>query len=231
VGAIEIDNPDAHVVLKGLHLLGSVAPAGSDGILITAAASVHIEDCVIERFPGDGIDTAADADAAIFVRRTISRDNDEHGLKASVVGSANALLAVDSSLFENNGGGGVVAQQLPALVTRSVMAGNGAHGFYHDESRAHVSGSVSANNGLHGFTSDAPSTSANLTLVNSTSRENGFRGLRTSANATARISNSVFTNNSIGIENNGVLLTRGNNTNAGNGTDYTGNASLPLPPQ
>jgi hypothetical protein len=141
------------------------------------------------------------------------------------------MLAVDASLFENNGMGGIIAQQLPALVTRSVMAGNGGHGFYHDESRAHVSGSTAAENGLFGFASDAPSTTADLMLVNATSRGNGFRGLGISAGAAVRISSSVFTNNTIGIENNGVLLTRGNNTNAGNGTDYSGSAPVPLPAQ
>jgi hypothetical protein len=222
------------VVLKGLHIVGSGAPAGTDGIHITEAASVHIEDCVIERSPGDGIDTGIDADTLLFVRRTTSRNNGRYGLNSVGINSATAMLAVDSSRFENNGFSGIHSEDMPvpATFTRSVFLGNSSNGLENLDGRASVMRSIAANNGGAGFNSSGQSlTPGSLTVERSISRGHLFRGISVSANATGIISNSVFTNNSIGIENGGTLFTRQNNTNAGNSSDYAGTPPVVLSPQ
>jgi hypothetical protein len=234
VGAIEINQPSADVVLKGLHLVGTAAPAGSDGIHVTQAASLHIEDCVIERFPDDGIDTGTFADTLLFITRTTVRNNGGIGLITVGINSDIAMLAVDASRVENNVSSGIHIGHLHGLISRTVTAGNGGNGLEMDQSDASVVRTIAGNNSSGGFVVSGQSGSpANLTLHRSTSRGNDSRGLNVSStgNSTGRVSSSVFTNNGFGIENSDVLLTRENNTVAGNGTDYAGNAPVVLTPQ
>jgi hypothetical protein len=70
-----------------------------------------------------------------------------------------------------------------------------------------------------------------MTLEFSVARGNGGPGLSVDGGASARISNSVFTNNATGIANNGIVQTRQNNTIASNTTEITGNALTPLAAQ
>jgi len=235
--SITINNAAASVVLRGLLLTGKGAAADTDGILISDAATVHIEDCIIERFPRHGINAFA-IDTKIFVTRSAFRHNGEYGIRFVGIGSATAALTVDSSQFENNGfpGGfaGIHAGHGPIIITRSILSGNSGNGVEQDVSNVNVVWSTAANNGNNGFAvSGQADTPAELTLEHSTSRGNGFDGLSVSGNADgrARISNSVFTENSFGIRNNGVVHTRENNTIAGNLDDHNGNDLEILAPQ
>ena len=230
--SIEIDNAGATVILRGLLLTGKGANA--QGITITSAASVHIEDCVIEGFPGSGIRAFQ---VKLFVAGTASRRNGGYGIDMDGgFGSTSASLVVDSSRFENNESSGIHARFVPASVTRTILSGNTANGMEVNKSDANVAWSTAAHNGGTGFSmlGEQPGSPAELTLERSVSRGNGFSGLalfNDVNDATARISNSVFTENATGIDNGGVVLTRGNNTIAGNDDNLDGNDLNPLTAQ
>ena len=50
---ITVNAPGATVALRGLTING--VGTGTDGIVATAAASLHVEGCAVERFTGDGV--------------------------------------------------------------------------------------------------------------------------------------------------------------------------------
>jgi len=231
--SIEIDNAGATVILRGLLFAGK--PANAHGITITSAASVHIEDCVIEGFPGSGI-VASQVNTKLFVAGTALRRNGSYGIDMDGLGSTSASLVVDSSRFENNESSGIHARFVPASVTRTILSGNTANGMEVNKSDANVAWSTAAHNGGAGFSmlGEQPGSPAELTLERSVSRGNGFSGLalfNDVNDATARISNSVFTENATGIDNGGVVLTRGNNTIAGNDDNLDRNDLDPLTAQ
>ena len=99
VGSIAIgtSSTNAVVTLRGLNLNG--AKIYPNGIRIDAAAAVHIENCTVERYTGDGIKLAATTATELFISDTVSRDNGGDGLHVSDTG---ARLTVENSRFENN---------------------------------------------------------------------------------------------------------------------------------
>ena len=64
--------------MRGLQLNGVGIIA--NGIRIDSAAAVHIEDCTVERYTGDGIKLVATTATELFVSDTVSRDNTDTGL-------------------------------------------------------------------------------------------------------------------------------------------------------
>ena len=177
VDRIVVNAPGASVVLRGLLINGTLLPAGTSGIDITAAASVHIVACEIERFAAHGLLVNAD-NADVLMADTAVRGNSNNGL--FVTGAADGThVTIRNSRFEANGGVGIlVIGPNQATVERSVAAGN----------------RVGLNTALFGL------------------------------GPTVRISESVFVNNTdFGVINNGgTILSRGNNTVSGNGTDIQG---------
>jgi hypothetical protein len=79
-----------------------------------------------------------------------------------------------------------------------------------------------ANNFSVGFLAGAGGTTLNASVASGTNSI----GLNVSSGASAVISDSVFTDNGIGIFNGGTLYTRQNNTNLGNTTDYSGTGTV-----
>jgi hypothetical protein len=211
-GNIVINRAGAVVALRGLHLQG--AGPGATGIDISAAAAVRIEKCVIERFMGHGISLTS-ADAELSVMDTIVRDN-SGGL---FVNAAGAQLTVDNSRFEGNVASGIFAGAGESTITRTVSSGNGGHGIVQQSGRMNVTATTTAQNGGDGY---IVTSGGQMSLESSVARGNDDNGLGVGFESSARISNSVFTNNGTGLFNNGILETRQNNTVRGNGTNVSG---------
>ena len=92
------------VTLRDLTLSGEGA-AVQDGIRIAAAATVHIERCVIHGFPDDAISLEANAAAKVFVIDSTLRDNGA-GLdvrETSVVRISNSTITGNAIGIVNTG--------------------------------------------------------------------------------------------------------------------------------
>jgi hypothetical protein len=209
LGALTINNAGAVVTLRGLLLNGRGVVA--TGVNIVNAAVVHIADCEVERFTGNGIRLIA-AGAELFIDGSVSRNNGIAGLFVN----AAAKVTIEDSRFENNGDGmNVIGADL--TVTRSVASGNSFVGIRLNSGTANIAWTTAANNGVDGYVVGPGS---QMTLESSVARGNSA-GIF--VNGLARISNSVFTNNTTGIQNNsGTVLTRRNNTVSGNTTETSG---------
>ena len=214
--AITIDGAAAVVTLRGLVLNGGGAT--DRGIDIDDAAAVHVERCVVHGFTGIGVNLS-NAATNLFVTDTTVRGNGSIGVN---VNAANPTrLTIDNSRIEANGSIGLAIAGIEATITRTVISGNGNAGLLMAGGRANVTSTTVANNNSSGL---MVTTSGRLTVESSVSRGNSQGLLVHIATATARISNSVFTDNGTGIVNNGTVLTRRNNTVSGNTTDLAGTA-------
>jgi hypothetical protein len=207
--AIVINSSTAVVALRGLMLLGG--GTGLRGINITAAQAVHIENCDIERFSGSGIRLAAN-NTELFVIDSRVRQNGADGL--IVTGTTSAKLSVDNSTFENNADDGIDVEGIEATITRSVMAGNGSNGVEQTNGRTNGTWATAASNGANGFDVTG---AGQMTLEFSVARGNAAAGLHIGTGATGRLSNSTFTDNDAGVQNDGgTALTRETSTIEGN---------------
>lgn len=225
---IVIDDADAVVVLRRLVLDGHGTAVS--GIEIRAATAVHVEGCVVQHFANEGI-FLNQASAHLYVTDTISRHNPFGALVVDGTG-ADVKLTVDNARLEHSKVGGVsgnglrVVGNVDAAVNRTVFAGNGNNGLSCQAGpRVSVTRSVAENNGGSGYLLLAD---CDGTLSSSSARGNGS-GLSV-ISGVARISDSVFVNNSTGIRNNnGTVLTRENNTVSGNTNDVDGSLTALAP--
>ncbi len=188
------------VILRGLTL----NKGSAYGILINTAGSVHIENCVISGFAFDGI--AVKGLTSVYVKDTISRGNFS-GLNAAVL-SGYASVSAERCRFEQNQDYGIaIVVQAKASVRNSVMSGNGNSGILASTGTAtgmpeiNVESCLVANN--------------NVGILS-----NGGSG----GHGTIRVSDTTVTDNVTGLAVNGggVILSRGNNSVGGNGTDTFG---------
>jgi len=215
IPAMRIDDADAVVTVRGLTLNGQGTSA--NGIIIAAAAAVHIERCVIYGFTNTGISAANPSAAALFVRDSTSRDNGLFGLVSRA-----SRLTIDNSRFDNNGLDGVYVESGLATISRSAASGNGRHGFDAlagslGAPSVSVVSTMAVKNGEDGF--HVASAGATMAVESSVGHGNGDGGLTVFGGGIARVSNSTFTGNATGIANFGIVETRQNNTVRGNGID------------
>ena len=223
-GGITVNRADAVVTLRGLHLKGAGA-SGVSGILVQNAAAVHIEGCTIESFRARGIHFTRD-DAQLFVTDSIVRNN---GLSGLEVNASNVTVAIDNSRFENNGSNGVMfVGNTQAAITRSVSSGNSSNGITQNTGRMNVTSTTAAHNGTNGYLAIS---GGEMTLESAVARGNGGSGLRVAdGSSRARVSRSVFTDNGIGVSNNGGnVQTFQNNILLGNGTNLQNSGTITTP--
>ncbi|MGH6926562.1 MAG: right-handed parallel beta-helix repeat-containing protein [Propylenella sp.] len=223
--AVTVNGAGIVVTLRGLALNGQ--GVGAHGMSIVNAAAVQIENCTIERFANNGI-LLINNNAELFVADTISRDNAADGLFVPGTGTT-AKLTVVNSHFENNGDDGLDVEGIQSAVTRTVLSGNGGHGFELGGGSANVTTTSAVANQASGY---LVGIAGQMALERSVARGNAASGLLVLAGAgnVGIASNSVFTNNAVGLRNNGggaVLRTRQNNTVSGNTTNTIG-ALTPL---
>ena len=230
-GSIVINNANATVVLRDLHLSG----AGSRGtaIWVVAASAVHIERCTVERFTENAVYLAA-PNSDLFVTDSIVRDNGGPGITvyddtAGPTNFGSMSLSVDNSRIANNGQDGLLlAGVAAATISRTVISGNRANGIASSYAAITITDTVASQNQLGaGYALNE----SKATLTSSVSRGNfsGLEALFDGAVGFVAISGSTFTSNSnVGIITSETVMTRDNNTVAGNGTDISGTLT-PLP--
>jgi hypothetical protein len=208
---ININAAGAVVTLRGLTLNGQGTIA--DGIRITEAAAVHIERCLVHGFAASGIAASASG-VKVFVLDSISRDNGNIGFR---IAAAASRVTIDNSRFENNGSAGLLIQGGGGTISRSTASGNG-NGIFIQDAFVSVMATVAADNTSIGFLAGSSGT---MTMESSVAHDNGI-GLAVGDTSLVRILNSTFTNNTTGIQNQGTVETRRNNTVRDNGTDVDG---------
>jgi hypothetical protein len=112
------------VVLRGLNLLGM---GGDNGILITQAGAVHVENCVISSFDGIGMNGMGIKHAAagrLYVKDTIVRDNNHSGIFVEAPVGSTAQVSIDNTRAENNYWFGIyLFARARGTVNRSVTSG------------------------------------------------------------------------------------------------------------
>lgn len=189
---VRIEATGGHVILRGLTLQGDQST--SAGVLIVAAAAVHVENCTITGF-ADGI--VVNAGARLFAKATALRAN-----SFSAVRLLTGRASLENVRIEA-GGHGVVAHGAGALISQSTIAGNAGTGVLSlDGSAVTLEASQVTDcqqDGVVVSGSPAPSV---LRISNCTVTDNLGGGL-------------------VALEG-GTLQTRANNTVAGNGVDISG---------
>ena len=189
--------PSDIVVLRGLDVESQ--GGGFAGILYSAGAEVHVEGCVVNGFGFRGIDAFG---PNLSVNDTIIRNSGLGILTSS--GPGNTVTA-ERIRLESNQAGLFATNGARVSIHNSVIAGNSQQGI------------VASGNG--------PGSFVEVNIEDCMIANNGTDGVDSDANGTAivRISNSIITDNAVGLHQAGtaLLLSRGNNTVEGNKTADT----------
>jgi len=104
------------ITLNGLLIDG--ADTGSTGIIVEAAGSVQILNCVIRHFAIQGINYVSSSPATLLVSDTIVSDNSGAGV---FIGSQTNGVTL-SGIWANNNYYGVYVDAGPVLITNSVLS-------------------------------------------------------------------------------------------------------------
>ena len=116
---------------------------------------------------------------------------------------------------------------MSAAVDGVSMKGNGRGLRAEDGSAVAVRNAAATGNALNGFVALASSRPVDITISDSISSLNGAAGIYSGAFATVRIANTTITGNSIGLQVvGGSMISLGNNTLAGNGSNGAPTATI-----
>ena len=161
---VVINAPGKVVTIRGLNLNGFGLPGCTlNGILIQAATSVYIEDCVIENWPQKGILDVRTAGATkLAIKNTIVRNNTSAGILVAAAPKNSVVL--ENVHAVGNAYGIAVAAGNIVVLSRSVMSENSVAGIEAD-SGAYVSveGTKISHNGSYGI----QALGGNVALANS----------------------------------------------------------------
>jgi hypothetical protein len=133
---ITINAPGSDVILRNLNLDGFVqfnngSAAGTDGILISAASRVEIDNCKIFNFGHRGIsDARTTGSTQLFIRNSIIRGNTGTGIVVAAAPKNSVVLENVHSV--GNGFGVAVATGNNVVINRSVMSENSIAGIEAD---------------------------------------------------------------------------------------------------
>ncbi len=195
------------VVLRGLTLVSQNSlPVSVQGIRIGSAGRVHIEKCVIDGF-AFGIFANVQASVLLFVNDTFIRHGGLLGAAVNIGSVASTIHAsFDQCHFDGNGNGLLLQNNGTAVARNSSFSGNLLAG-------------AAASAG-------PPGSSVELNLEACVVAHNGDTGVissgRNGGSTTVRISDCTIADNATGVLAGGVVLSRGNNTIEGNGTNVSG---------
>lgn len=200
-GVIINAGPNDNVTLRGLVIDGF--NTGINGIRFLAGASLHVENCTIERVTAFGISFEPSATSQLLVSNTVLRNNlgGTGGgilLRPGALGSASATF--DGVIATRNHNGIQVEDRARATMRNSTITSNTAFGLLAKSVGAaaelNVSSSQSANNTAAGVKADG-------------------------ALATVRLSATAVYDNGSGLVSaaGGAVLSFGTNQIAGNGTN------------
>jgi hypothetical protein len=184
------------VILRSLTIEG--LGTGDKGINATDFTVLHIENCIVNRFSGEGIRVLPSGAGTrkVFIKDSIFKNNGSIGIVLDGI-AAPLTATVEGTRTENNNAGLLTRGSATVTVRGCLASGNLGSGFGLDQGVTavlNIESSVASNNGL---------------------------GIVTGMGATVRVSDSMVTNNTgFGYSNStfisGTFETRANNTVAGN---------------
>jgi hypothetical protein len=194
---------NAVITLRGLSINGFCN--GLDGVRILAAKRVNLEDMVIFKMAGDGIEATDSDGLGVHMRNVVVRDNGEDGIEANSTTQLQEW-SIQSCSFNGNT--------------------NGLHA--KNQTRFNVRNSVFADNSQDGLLVECP-TSGQFAVVNISDSQitlNNSDGIQVGnagnlGGAFVRFSNNQITNNS----GNGVNETTGGNLETFSNNFIKGNSS------
>ena len=195
--SITINSATAVVVLRNLHLHG-LNGIGDNGIVVTDAAAVHVDNCVIQgmKLNGLAVNASANAGMQLFVTDTVIRNN---LLNGALVAAGKAVF--ENCRFEKNSQNGASLSAGFSIFHNCVMAGNGIQGLlaFGSGTKGLVDQCQISNNG----TGIASSTLAQVRVSNSnvTGNTNGLVALPPSSILTRQSLAGAFSNT---VEDNGI---------------------------
>jgi hypothetical protein len=133
------------VRLRGLSITGQ--NQGLNGILITSAGRVIIEDTVIDGFVNNGITLSNTFASALYVSNSNVRNNNGSGIYIAPLGTVAATAAVFNTRIIGNNNTGINAQLSDVAVTNCLISGNGTGIYASNGGNIRISGNnISENN-------------------------------------------------------------------------------------
>jgi large repetitive protein len=182
--------------LHGLTLAGAGAV---DGILITSAARVDIENCSIQGFGSAGIAVSPASGAVEVKLANVTSAFNTSGIVIQPASGATAKVTIARSHVDNNLGAGLQADGSGGGVVNAAVADSSL--------------SANATNGALALGG------AVLNLTHDAIAGNGSGGVASSGGATVTVGGSQIVNNATGVSaSGGTLISYGNNQLVGNGS-------------
>lgn len=179
-----------NINITGAGINGTVGTrTGINGIIITQAAAVFIEDVLITDFTQIGIRDNRNSNGSLVVKNTIVRNNGSIGIQVVPAVGSIVSATIDNSQSNLNAHGLVVANGSKAMVNRSVFSGNLGSGI-----DAEATSEINVNESVSSFNATGIQASGTARLANSDIAFNGtgmtgtpfsFGNNRVSGNATA----------------------------------------------
>ena len=178
---IVINLPSAadEVFLRGLDINGAGTTLGINGIRMISAGTLHVQNCLIRNFSGQGIDFRPTGAARLFVQDTYISEIGSAGIHVQPAVGGSALVAVTRVSLNNNN----IGIRTNATAGGTVIAS--------------VRDSLFASNITAGANAISTGAQSSIMIVNSTIANTGANGLNASgSNAVIRISKSTLLGNS-----------------------------------
>jgi Right handed beta helix region len=206
---IIVNGSGVDVIVRNLDINGM--GSGLDGIKYLQGRALHVENCRIYGFTGQGINFQPTANTnSLFVSGTKLNNNTGGGIAISTVGTNAAVIK--------------------GTLTDTIMQRNGRGLFVGDNSHVTVYNSIATDNTGDGFVANGTSHNPLVIIEAGTSSLNGSNGINALAVSGIRIGRMQISGNGVGLNatGSGVIQTFGNNDVTGNGTATTGNAPVPI---
>lgn len=122
------------ITIRGISINGFCN--GLRGINILSAKTVNVEDCVIFRFAGNGIQSTDANGLALNVRNTVIRDNTGDGINVLAAAAGPARVTLDNVRLSGNVNGIHARSGATVTATESVFSNNSAAGVFADNTVA-----------------------------------------------------------------------------------------------
>jgi hypothetical protein len=203
------------VTLRGLTIDG--AGSGASGIRVLLAKEVHVENCTIQNFVNRGIVVEnTSANVNLYVRDTVIKN--QIG-SATPAGNSGAILLRPTSTGTAS-----------ALIESSHLDQNTFGLRVEANSRATMNDSTANNNSTFGVHAITTTTAASI-ILERVVLSNNTTGMQAegSGNASVRLSNTLVTQNSVGLSavTGGQIISCVNNSVAGNNTNGAPTSTTP----
>lgn len=196
--AITINITDPNDTAKSVRLRGLAINGlgtGQNGVKITSANKVVLEEMVIDGFTQHGVSILTTVSALNFVMKNSTvRNNGGNGINTFLTGGT-ATVSIDGSLFAFNGIGFNQASVTTSSIQNSAFTNN--------------------------TTGVQASTSSSLLSMKDSVVSHNVTGISSASSATVRIGNNIITGNGLGLSGS-AILTWENNFIDGNGAGNNG---------